>query len=302
MSRLDPHSRRALGRELTRLAQASVTESLAYSADRPEPSMKTARIGFTGAPGAGKSTLISRLAKHRLAACRDQGGVAILSIDPTSPLTGGSILGDRIRMDAIANEPELYIRSLASRSSNDGLADNVLDLLEAVESYGFHEVLLETVGVGQAEYAIRHSVDTVVMVLQPNAGDAIQAMKAGILEMADVYVINKADLPGAKKSAWEIRGIMQRSRAQAWESPVIEVSHKHEQGLAELDAAINQHLAWQTQHRDTGETLRRRRHYHVQSLIVRRVSELLDQHPHILDSTNQQAAYADILRALNQDI
>ena len=302
MSGLDPHSRRALGRELTRLSHASVSESLAYSADRPEPSLETARIGFTGAPGAGKSTLISRLAKHRLAACRDQGGVAILSIDPTSPLTGGSILGDRIRMDAIANEPELYIRSLASRSSNDGLADNVLDLLEAVESYGFREVLLETVGVGQAEYAIRHSVDTVVMVLQPNAGDAIQAMKAGILEMADIYVINKADLPGATKSAWEIRGIVQRSRAQGWEPPVIAVSQKQEEGLTELDAAISQHLEWQSQHRDAAETLRRRRHYHVQSLLVRRVSELLDQQPHLLDSTNLPATYAGIVRTLNQNL
>ncbi len=300
MSGLAPRSRRALGRELTRLAQASVAESLAHSAQRPEPSMETARIGFTGAPGAGKSTLISRLARLRLAACRDQGGVAILGIDPTSPLTGGSILGDRIRMDAIANEPELYIRSLASRSSNDGLADNVLDLLVTVESYGFREVLLETVGVGQAEHAIRHSVDTLVMVLQPNAGDAIQAMKSGVLELADIYVINKADLPGAKKSASEIRGIVQRSQA-AWRAPVIEISQQHGEGLAKLDSAISEHLAWQAEHRNASETLRRRRHYHVQSLIVRRVAELLDHRPQLLDTTNLAESYTEILQLLASD-
>ncbi|WP_254277535.1 ArgK/MeaB family GTPase [Halomonas sp. 3H] len=302
MSGLAPRTRRALGRELTRLSQASVTESLTYRAQRPEPSLDTSRIGFTGAPGAGKSTLISRLAKYRLAACRDQGGVAILGIDPTSPLSGGSILGDRIRMDAIANEPDLYIRSLASRSSNDGLADNVLDLLEAVEGYGFSEVLLETVGVGQAEHAIRHSVDTLVMVLQPNAGDAVQAMKSGILELADIYVINKADLPGAKKSASEIRGIVQRSQPQgAWHPPVIEVSQAEEKGLMALDSAVTEHLAWQSDHRNAGETLRRRRHYHVQSLIVRRVSELLDHHPQLLDAPTLPEAYADILRTLALD-
>ncbi|WP_181870021.1 ArgK/MeaB family GTPase [Halomonas sp. DQ26W] len=300
MSGLAPRSRRALGRELTRLANASVAESLAHSTQRPEPSMEPVRIGFTGAPGAGKSTLISRLAKHRLSACREKGGVAILGIDPTSPLSGGSILGDRIRMDAIANEPDLYIRSLASRSSHDGLADNVLDLLEAVEGYGFREVLLETVGVGQAEHAIRHSVDTLVMVLQPNAGDAIQAMKSGVLELADIYVINKADLPGAKKSASEIRGIVQRSQA-AWRPPVIETSQKHEEGLAKLDSAISEHLAWQAEHCNASETLRRRRHYHVQSLIVRRVSELLEHQPQLLDATSLAEAYDCILLALAED-
>ena len=302
MSGLAPRSRRALGRELTRLANASVAESLAHSSQRPEPSTEPVRIGFTGAPGAGKSTLISRLAKHRLSACRENGGVAILGIDPTSPLSGGSILGDRIRMDAIANEPDLYIRSLASRSSHDGLADNVLDLLETVEGYGFHEVLLETVGVGQAEHAIRHSVDTLVMVLQPNAGDAIQAMKSGILELADIYVINKADLPGARKSASEIRGIVQRSQTDlAWQPPVIEVAQPDEEGLVKLDTAISDHLDWLTRHRDPGTTRRRRRHYHAQSLIARRVSELLDDQPQLLDAETLAEAYVDILQTLAQD-
>ncbi len=306
MSRLAPSQRRALGRELSRLAYASVAESLAAQNLADESIQATAtgagRIGFTGAPGAGKSTLISRLAKRRLAGCRDDGGVAILGIDPTSPLSGGSILGDRIRMDAIAGEPDLYIRSLASRSSNDGLADNVLDLIEAVERYGFHEVLLETVGVGQAEHAIRHSVDTLVMVMQPNAGDAIQAMKSGILELADIYVINKADLTGAAKSASEIRGIVQRRHSEsAWMPPVISVSQADDMGLETLDAAISEHLAWQSQHREAQEVQRRRRHYHLQSLIVRRVAELLDQRPELLDAKAPKQRYIRLVKALGED-
>ncbi|GGX94915.1 GTPase [Litchfieldella qijiaojingensis] len=302
MTRLDPRSRRALGRTLTKLASASVAESLDHGARQPTSDRDTTRIGFTGAPGAGKSTLVSRLAKRRLAACRDQGGIAILGIDPTSPLSGGSILGDRIRMDNIVNEPELYIRSLSSRSANDGLADNVADLLDALDSHGFCEVLLETVGVGQAEHAVRHAVDSLVMVLQPNAGDAVQAMKAGILELADIYVINKADLVGARKTASEVRGIVQRHRdTRTWLPPVIEVTQDGEAGLAELDDAISQHLDWLSKRRDPTETRRLRRRYHVQSLIVRRVAELLGEQPQLLDEPTLRDTYRKALQTLAGD-
>lgn len=302
MTRLDPRSRRALGRTLTRLASASVAESLNHSTPQPRIANEAARIGFTGAPGAGKSTLISQFAKRRLAACRERGGVAILGVDPTSPLTGGAILGDRIRMDTIANEPDLYIRSLSSRSANDGLADNVADLLDAIEAYGFREVLLETVGVGQAEHAIRHAVDTLIMVLQPNSGDAVQAMKAGILELADIYVINKADLPGAKQTAAEVRSIVQRNRGHhEWRPPVIEVTQTQEAGLTALDDATSEHLEWLSQRRDPAETRRLRRRYHVQSLIVRRVAELLDDAPELLDDPSLRDTYRKALQTLAGD-
>lgn len=303
MTQLDPHARRALGRTLSRLATASVRESLAHgqevSATRPPAS----RLGFTGAPGAGKSSLISRVAKRRLAACRDLGGIAILSIDPTSPVSGGAILGDRIRMDGIANEPDLYIRSVSSRTSSDGLADNVADLIAAVEERGFHEVLLESVGVGQAEYAIHHLVDTLVMVLQPNAGDAVQAMKSGLLELADIFVINKADLPGAKKTAAEMRAIVGRvaKDGQAWRPPVIEVARDEPAGLEALDTSISEHLDWLASHRDPTATRRARQRYHVQSLVVRRIAELLDQQPQRLDETSLPDLYAWLVEALSDD-
>jgi len=178
----------------------------------------------------------------------------------------------------------------------------VLDLIEAVERYGFHEVLLETVGVGQAEHAIRHSVDTLVMVMQPNAGDAIQAMKSGILELADIYVINKADLTGAAKGASEIRGIVQRRYSEsAWMPPVISVSQGDDKGLETLDAAISDHLVWQAQHREAQAVQRRRRHYHLQSLIVRRVAELLDQRPELLDAKTPKQRYTRLVKALGAD-
>ena len=303
MAQLEPLARRALGRTLSRLASASVGESVAHGADRPDPGPGANRVGFTGAPGAGKSTLISRFAKLRLAACRDRGGVAILGIDPTSPLSGGAILGDRIRMDSVANEPDLYIRSVSSRSSSDGLADNVADLLEAMEGYGFEEVLLETVGVGQAEHAIRHLVDTLVMVLQPNSGDAIQAMKAGILELADIYVVNKADLPGAKKTASEIRGIIRGGNGSGaeWLPPVVEISQDQTEGLTALDAAVSDHRRWLEQHREPAAIRRERRRYHVQSLLIRRVGELLDDQPELLDNQSLRETYQGIVRALAGD-
>jgi LAO/AO transport system kinase len=302
MTGLDPRSRRALGRALTRLATATVAESIGQETAPTHLDFETARIGFTGAPGAGKSTLISQFAKRRLVACRDQGGVAVIGIDPTSPLSGGAILGDRIRMDNVANEPDLYIRSLSSRAAHDGLADNISDLLNAVESYGFREILLETVGIGQAEHAVRHAVDTLVMVLQPNAGDAIQAMKSGILELADIYVINKADLPGAARTAAEIRGIVQRHRGEGqWLPPVLKVIQDRPEDLAALDDVVNEHLAWSSRWHDSAEIRRQRRRYHVQSLIARRVSELLADAPELLEKVSVRDSYLRTVQALAED-
>ena len=189
MNEVSRNPRRALSRALSRIANADVSETLAQqNASTPAT---LSRIGITGAPGAGKSTLIARLAHLRKGVDRK---IAVLAIDPTSPVSQGSILGDRIRMDSIADDPDIFIRSIPSRRAHDGLTDNTADLLNAMEGHGFDEVILESVGVGQAEYTIRTLVDTVVLVLLPESGDAIQAMKAGILEMADIYVVNKADL------------------------------------------------------------------------------------------------------------
>lgn len=262
--------RRALGRALSRIANASVAEALR---GMRESSRGAWRIGVTGPPGAGKSTLIGRLARRRL----DSGtAVAVVAVDPSSPHSQGAILGDRIRMDCVADEPRLFIRSLASRGANDGLADNIADVLATLDGYPFDELLLETVGVGQAEYAVRALVDTLVLVLIPESGDQVQAMKAGMLEMADIYVVNKADLPGAERIATELRAVTRlRRRLDAeWEAPVIMTGYE-QAGVATLSEAVSRHLAFVQRTRNADEVRRQRREYHLKSLLVRSVAEIL---------------------------
>ena len=271
MSEMSRNPRRALSRALSRIANADVGETLAQAT--PATGSALIRIGVTGPPGAGKSTLIARLAKLRKGSRRK---IAVLAIDPTSPVSQGSILGDRIRMDSIADDPDIFIRSIPSRRAHDGLTDNTADLLNAMEGHGFDEVILESVGVGQAEYSIRTLVDTVVLVMLPESGDAIQAMKAGILEMADIYVVNKADLPGAELMAAEIEMVAQRQSADGWTPPVIRTTRNDPDGFAELDAAIASHAEWRVTHTNVDNIRRARARYQAQGLIARRVDEILE--------------------------
>ena len=280
--------RRAVGRDLSRLLDADVATVLARLASAPlRPAL---RIGVTGAPGAGKSTLVSALAGRRL---ERTGSAAVLAVDPTSPVSGGSILGDRIRMDAVSAHPRLYIRSVPSRSAHDGLCDNAPDLLLALEGHGFDEILLETVGVGQAEGQVRDLVDTLVLVLQPETGDGVQAMKAGVLELADVVVVNKADLPGADRIASMLRETLGRARrAQgAWHPEVVLTRAGVDgDGIAALDAIIDAHRAWRAGHESPQAHAWRRRRYHLSSLVARRVSEVTGARgAHLLDGDLRHA-------------
>lgn len=159
------------------------------------------RVGITGPPGAGKSTLTSQLAASYRT--RDER-VGIVAVDPTSPFTGGALLGDRIRMGDISTDPGIFIRSMATRGSLGGLAMSSKEVADLIDAFGFDRVLTETVGVGQSELDIAGTTDTTVVVLVPESGDSIQAMKAGLMEIADVFVINKADRPGADRLAQEI--------------------------------------------------------------------------------------------------
>jgi LAO/AO transport system kinase len=163
---------------------------------------RAARVGFTGPPGAGKSSLVSYLA----AAYREsEDRVGVVAVDPTSPYSGGALLGDRIRMNDLATDPGIFIRSMATRGSLGGLAVTTKEVIDLMDAFGFERVLVETVGVGQTELEITAAADTVVVVLVPESGDAIQAMKAGLMEIADVFVVNKADRPGAERLLKEIR-------------------------------------------------------------------------------------------------
>jgi LAO/AO transport system kinase len=200
------------------------------------------RTGVTGPPGAGKSTLVNQLAK--LLRSKDRT-VGILAVDPSSPISGGALLGDRIRMEERTLDAGVYIRSMASRGSHGGLSRAAVDACDVLDAFGLAEVVIETVGVGQAEYDIVSACDTTVVVLCPGAGDGVQALKAGILEIADVLVVNKAEEPGADRMIVDLEEAthIRQAGRRAWLTPVVATSASRGQGIDELLAAIERHRA-----------------------------------------------------------
>ena len=269
---LTADQRRALAREISRLASAGVGEMLATQAVAGNKPAR--RIGFTGPPGVGKSTLVGALVARRAAR---GASVAVLAIDPASPYTKGAILGDRIRMDRASDHERVFMRSVSSRDSADGMCNNVADILTTLEARGFDEVVLETVGVGQAEHAVKALVDTVVLLMQPETGDAIQALKAGILEVADIIVISKSDMPGAERMRANLASTVRfgAQRAVGWTVPVLGMSVESGAGLDALEDAIDAHARWCAGHRDARDTARARARYRVQDLILRQLDGAL---------------------------
>jgi len=199
---------------------------------------KAAVVGFTGPPGVGKSTLIGALVKH---ARQHEREVAVLSIDPSSPFTHGALLGDRIRLTEHFLDPGVFIRSMASRGSLGGLSEATLQAALLMDASGKDEVYLETVGVGQAEVDIIDHADTVVLVLMPGSGDSIQALKAGVMEIPDVIVVNKADHPLTDTMVREIRGVLSLGPKTDWRVPIVRTEAARGEGVTELADKIAEH-------------------------------------------------------------
>lgn len=201
---------------------------------------KAYRLGVTGPPGSGKSTLVDALTLKM----RAQGlTVGIIAIDPTSPFTGGALLGDRIRMQHIGLDPGVFIRSMATRGSLGGLCAAASDAADILDAFGKDVVITETVGVGQSEVEIVSVADTTVLVLSPEAGDAVQTMKAGLMEIADIFAINKCDREGAGRLALAVRSMLEMKRFDegAWHPPVLEISATEGSGIDALYDATSQH-------------------------------------------------------------
>jgi LAO/AO transport system kinase len=233
-------------------------ELMAALSARPQAQRRAQTIGLTGSPGVGKSTMTAAL----IAALREQQrSVAVLAVDPSSPFSGGALLGDRIRMQSHSQDADVFIRSMASRGHLGGLAAAAGQVLRVFDAAGFDVVLIETVGVGQSEVEIAAAADTTVVLLAPGMGDGIQAAKAGILEIGDVFVVNKADREGAASTARELRQMIALSGEgtggglEQWTPAVVTSVASTGQGIPDVAEAIDAHQQWAREH---GELARRR--------------------------------------------
>src|SRR4051795_13480176 len=226
------------------------------------PKTGNARIlGLTGAPGAGKSTLIGALTKLRRAQDRE---VAVLSIDPSSPFTHGALLGDRIRLTDHFLDPGVFIRSMANRGALGGLSEAALQAALLMDAAGKDDVFLETVGVGQAEVDIIDHADTIVLVLMPGSGDSIQALKAGVMEIPDIIVVNKADHPLTDTMVREIRGVLSLAPQRGWRVPIVKTEAHRGEGVEELVTRLDEHRA----HIEAEGTLSERRRRNLRNEVV----------------------------------
>lgn len=273
LSRLRERRPRALGRAVS-LVEAGGPEARELVA-RLHPDTGRARLaGVTGPPGSGKSTLVDQLLR-----CYRQRGetVAVLAVDPTSPLTGGAVLGDRIRMPALAADPGVYLRSMATRGTLGGLARASHDALAVLDAAGFDRILVETVGVGQDEVTVAGAVDTVVVVTVPGLGDDVQAAKAGLLEVGDLFVVNKADLEGAAEARRHLEEMLSMAGGGGWRPPVLTTVARRGEGVEAVVAAIDRHRAWLVESGELAERRRRRFQLRLEGILTQRLLAIAER-------------------------
>jgi LAO/AO transport system kinase len=241
---------RAVGRAITRVERGDGVAELLKSIF---PRTGSARVvGVTGPPGAGKSTLVTQITR----ALRSAGErVGIVAIDPSSPFSGGAILGDRIRMSELDSDPGVFIRSMATRGALGGLSRATNDAVDVLDAAGFSIVIIETVGVGQDEVDVVRAADTVAVVIPPGLGDDIQALKAGILEIADLFIVNKADREGADRTVAELTMNLDFSAPEGWRAPVLKAVATRNEGIDAVVAALDRHRRHLA---DAGEARERR--------------------------------------------
>jgi LAO/AO transport system kinase len=256
---------RALARAIS-LAEDRDPQATALVAELQSNTGNAHLVGVTGSPGTGKSTLVDAL----LTVIRDEGQtVGVIAVDPSSPFTGGAVLGDRIRMSRHTLDKGVFIRSMGARGHLGGLAAATREAIHLLDAFGRQVVIVETVGVGQSELEISTICDTVVLVMMPESGDAVQSIKAGILEIADVFVVNKADLGGAEKTRRMIQDSMAMGPKQAWLPPILLASAVKDEGVREVWQAVRRHQAFLT----TSGTFEARRLQRLKQEVIALVAE-----------------------------
>ena len=248
---------------------------------------RAVRVGVTGPPGAGKSTLVDRFAEHLVASGESPG---ILAVDPTSPFTGGALLGDRVRMGPVANDARVFFRSVASRGSLGGLSLHAAEVADVLDAFGCTWILLETVGVGQSELDVADKAHTTIVILVPESGDGIQAMKSGLMEIADVFVVNKADRPGAERLEEDIRAAMELKEWSGWRPPVVRTQARDGVGVDAVLQEVRAHRAWLDEHDQLVVKRRRAMQSRVRDLVQATLQHEVWSRPSIVERFGQGLA------------
>lgn len=298
VERLLNDDRRALARMVT-LIENEIPAARRYLAELHQHAGRAHIVGVTGAPGAGKSTLVTHLVRELR---RRDRKVGVIAVDPTSPFTGGAILGDRIRMMELSGDSKVFIRSMASRGNLGGLAASTRDVVRALDAAGYNPIIIETVGTGQAEVEVMRTAQTVMVVAAPGMGDDIQAIKAGILEIADLFVVSKADKPGSDQTVAELAMLlsldpMRRTHDKAlpyWRIPVLKTSAIKDQGIPQVIDAMQQHYEYLVESGAIITRAQRQVRSEVQALILNTVVNALkattteEEWQHMIDEINSK--------------